>query len=106
VRPIYIPVRSLKQNYFVQDDLRVTSELTLNFGVRYQLASIPRLLRDIAPELIATGMPGPVRRDVNDLNSRFGFAWSPRAPLGWKGRLLGKGLTVFRGGFGIAHGVV
>jgi len=106
VRPVYIPVRSLKQNYFVQDDLRLTSALTVNFGVRYQLASIPRLLRDIAPELIATGMPGPVRRDINDLDPRFGFAWSPGARSGWIGRVVGNGLTVFRGGFGIAHGVV
>ncbi len=84
---------SLQQSYFVQDDVRLRPELTVNIGVRYQTENVPEGLYGATdPALLALGVPGPVRRDTNNWAPRLGFAFSPRS-----------GRTVFRGGFGISY---
>ena len=62
---------------FVQDRWRVTDNLTLDFGLRYELDD----LRD------------PIKTDTNNVAPRFGFAWDP----------LGDHRTTVRGGYGIFY---
>jgi outer membrane receptor protein involved in Fe transport len=93
--------RQTSQFYFLQDDYKVTKDLTLNIGVRYELNGVPFGFfgaRD--QESLNAGVPGPVQKDTNNWAPRIGFAWSP------SGKLLGQGQTVIRGGFGMAYDVL
>ncbi len=92
------------QNYFfVQDDFRVTSDLTLNLGLRYETSDVPLgMFGATDPQVLAVGVPGPVKRDTNNWAPRVGFAWSPRS----QNAFIGDGKTVIRGGYGMAYDVI
>ena len=93
---------------FIQDDWRISSELTVNLGFRYEMNGWPRPKRNDMITLllnpaqgIATAVTGqnpgnlPATlkyRDWHDLDPRVGFAYSPKA-LGRK--------TVIRAAYGI-----
>jgi hypothetical protein len=88
---------------FAQDDFRITPELTVNLGLRYEYSQVPLgMFGAEDPESLATGVPGPAEADTNNWAPRVGFAWSPRS----SNTFLGDGRTVFRGGFGIGYDVV
>jgi hypothetical protein len=96
-------VRQWQSFFFVQDDFRVSSDLTLNLGLRYEIADVPFGMFGAAdPAVRAVLVPGPVSRDTNNWAPRAGFAYSPRA----QNPLFGDGQTVFRGGFGMAYDVI
>jgi len=100
---------------FVQDNWRVNSRLTLNFGVRwdYQVFPEPKFPNTIAPVLNTNTTTVPQRftqaeanaliartgtfpSDKNNFGPRFGFAWN----------MFGDSRTVLRGGWGIYYGRV
>jgi hypothetical protein len=93
--------RSWEPSVFFQDDIRLSSSLTLNLGVRYDLftpyTEINNILSNFDTDLkrivIASqgGIDGHgnIRTDYSNFAPRFGFAYQP-APR-----------TVIRGGFGI-----
>ena len=92
-----------QQSFFVQDDFRVTPDLTLNLGVRYEIADVPLgLFGATDPESLNAMVPRPVKKDTDNWAPRLGFAWSPRTE-NW---LFGNGETVVRGGFGMAYDVI
>jgi hypothetical protein len=62
---------------FIQDDWRARPNLTLSFGLRYEVQTLLSDYRDVAP--------------------RFGFAWAPGTAKN------GRQKTVIRGGFGIFY---
>jgi len=107
---------------YVQDDYKVTRNLTLNFGLRYQYAS-PRSEKYNRQASIDLSNPVPLKNaqgqvtaytlnylysgfgrssylepaHKNGIEPRFGFAWKP--DLGWfSGRQF-----VIRGGYGWSH---
>jgi hypothetical protein len=89
--------------FFVQDDFRMTPELTLNLGLRYETADIPfGLFGAMDAESLGAGVPAPARRDNNNWAPRAGFAWSPRH----RNLLFGDGQAVIRGGYGIGYDVI
>jgi Carboxypeptidase regulatory-like domain len=92
---------------FWQDDWKVTSNLTINYGVRYDvqypLHEIRNLWRqwDFATgELVQLGVDttsaGAWNTDFNNIAPRFGFAWN----------VGGDGKTVVRGGGGVFYDVL
>ncbi len=67
--------------FFVQDKIRVTNRLTMNFGVRYEWETWPNEALD---------------NDLNNWDPRFGFAYNPGGAWNF----------VIRGGAGIFHGTI
>jgi hypothetical protein len=93
--------RDLRQSVFggyVTDNYRVTPNLTLNLGVRYEPVTVPTETANriaVLPTLDASGprlgSPYFANSSYANIAPRLGFAWDP----------LGKGMTSVRGGYGI-----
>jgi hypothetical protein len=85
-----LPLREIAQFYFAQDDLRVSSNLTINIGLRYENYSSAF---NAVVDRSASSSSSPPRIDRINTNfaPRLGFAWG----LGQR--------TVIRGGYGIFY---
>lgn len=96
--------RQIQQSYFLQDDLKVSKNLTFNLGLRYERAGAPFGFFG-ATDSVTRGalVPGPVKTDTNNWAPRAGVAYSPSYHGGLLGKMFGDGATVFRGGYGIAY---
>jgi hypothetical protein len=88
-----MPAGFLQNAAFAQDDFRVTPNLTLNLGMRYEYVTVPVLSRaqqfsSIAdvPGVITFREPQPSK---NDWSPSLGFAYSPGT----------RGVWAIRGGF-------
>src|SRR5215467_13316550 len=86
--------------FFAQDDFRISSNLTLNVGMRWEyfgpLGEKHNLLSNLGADgnlaMIGTdGLKHAYNRDLNNFGPRVGFAWNPRAK------------TVVRGAYGIYY---
>ncbi len=89
--------------FYVQDNFRVTPDLTLNMGLRYELSDVPLgMFGATDPESLAAGVAPPPAKDTNNFAPRVGFNWSPRS----SNSIVGDGKTVLRGGFGMGYDVL
>ncbi len=92
-----------RSGFFIQDDLKLSTELTINLGARYDYTGNPEnslkypsidLNNPFAP--ITTVVR--VQNDKNNISPRVGFAFAPD-----KGGFFSSGKTVIRGAFGIFY---
>ena len=108
-----------KQNdyfFFLQDDYRVRSNLTLNLGVRYEYSSTPfnPIIEQVnaretnsSTAIFSSAFPIESRTaqklatDKNNFSPRVGFAYSPN--IKFLGDRFSNGRTVLRAGFSIAY---
>jgi hypothetical protein len=103
-----VGLRGLESALFFNDDWKVSRNLTLNLGLRYENYGSPKevngILRDFVPgagsnftERLTNGRVDIVNQffpnDNKNWAPRFGFAWNPD----------GKGKLAIRGGYGIAY---
>jgi hypothetical protein len=92
---------------FAQDDFRVTPNLTVNLGLRYENSTVPLgFFGAEDSESLNALVPPPVRRDNNNFAPRVGFAYSPTPEGGFMRTIFGDGEGVFRGGFGVGYDVL
>jgi len=98
---IYHP-NLFRQSYFFQDAWKVTSNLTLNLGVRYENFGAPENDFTVAGftnyDTVNFAAPHKVARDNNNFGPSVGFAWNPKGD-GWFGHIMGGEKMVWRGGF-------
>jgi Carboxypeptidase regulatory-like domain/TonB dependent receptor len=86
---------------FAQDDWRITSHLTINFGLRYELNTVIKdsnnQLANFNPNVglvqVGKGISGPYNDDPTNFGPRGGFAWD----------INGDNRTVIRGGAGVTY---
>lgn len=95
---------SWRNGTFAQDDIKLSSDLTVNVGVRYDYLSNPEnTLRypgvNPANPYAPINTVIPVQNDYNNVAPRVGFSYSPHGVLGF----LGDGKTAIRGGFGVFY---
>ena len=94
-------VRSMRQSMYgvhIEDSYQVRPSLTLNFGMRYEMSTVPTenhgLLANVRDTLDPEVTVGPFFKQADqwlNFQPRVGFAWDMR----------GDGKTAIRGGFGM-----
>jgi hypothetical protein len=103
-KTLYWPdFHAAEYGFYIQDDWRVNSKLTLNLGLRYDIITPPEEAHGQGANLnLATfqiqnalvngiSKSGGLSTDYNDFGPRFGFAYTATPK------------TVIRGGFGISY---
>jgi len=80
--------------FFIQDDWRLTPQLTLNLGLRYELdTDVKNISRvDQLNPIVLPFLSGRRGRDTNNWGPRVGFSWGPAS-----------GRTSVHGGYGIYY---
>lgn len=90
------PFDNPTEGFFLQDSWKVTSRLTLNYGVRYDIEFSPTFKPATSINAAAEpamGVMEGIPRDTNNWAPRFALAWNPK----------GDGKTVIRAGYGIFY---
>lgn len=93
---------------FGQDDWKVTPNLTLNLGLRYEYLTIPRDANLQELNSISS-VPGIIdfrrlRSDKNNFSPRIGLAYSPEGGSGFRRFLFGeRGQSAIRAGFALTY---
>ncbi len=90
------PFDNLPFAFFAQDSWRVTSKLTLNYGLRYDFEVSPLFAPATSVNAAAEKALGVIEgipRDSNNVAPRIGIAWDPK----------GDGKTVVRAGYGLFY---
>ncbi len=86
---LYFPTTDV--NWYLQDNYRVSSVLTLYLGLRYEYTALPEPINNGNSQFPLTTK---FNSDGNNFGPRFGFSWD----------IGGTHKTVLRGGYGLYYG--
>jgi hypothetical protein len=89
---------------FFQDDWRVTKNLTVNFGLRYEYSSVPQEAHDLLGNFDPNVGMVQVGHQISSLYNQDHTNFGPRAGFAWD--IGGNGRTVLRGGGGLIYETV
>jgi hypothetical protein len=89
---------------FFQDDWRMTKNLTINFGVRYEDSSVPQEANNLLGNFDPTLGMVQVGHQISSLYKPDHKNFGPRAGFAWD--IGGNGRTVLRGGGGLIYETV
>jgi outer membrane receptor protein involved in Fe transport len=100
--PTRIDPHTWKSGYFIQDDIKLTPDLTINAGFRYDYFtppenSLPYPALDIYNPFAPVNTVIKAKSDTNNVAPRLGFAWNPHFGF------FSDGKTVFHGGIGLFY---
>jgi len=98
------PVRHMTQDLgalFFQDDWRVTKNVTLNLGLRYELQGVPSDEHDLLGNWEPNVGLEQVGKNIGSLYKKNGTNFAPRVGVAWD--VSGKGTTVIRAGVSIVY---
>lgn len=101
--PTRVDPRNWRQTYFIQDDVKLSADLTLNLGARYDYLTDPENSVQYPAINPATVLSVPlntvykVNNDYNNISPRAGFAYVPHFGF------FADGKTVFHSGFGVYY---
>lgn len=102
---IYYP-SLFRQAYFIEDSWKITSSLTLNYGLRYENFGTPENVFKVAAftnyDPVNFAAPHKVNPDSDDFAPSAGFAWNPKGNSHFD-RLMGGEKMVWRGGFQMSY---
>ncbi len=91
-------IRQTVVGLYLQDDWRALPNLTLNLGLRYEMATVPTETQNYLTNLISItdaqphlGSPYFLNPTLRNFEPKVGFAWDP----------FRNGKTAVRGGFGV-----
>src|SRR5262249_45705621 len=84
-----IAFSTVNYSFFAQDQWRISRRLTLNYGLRYELQTLPKPFA-----------PNPAVPETQSFNVDK-TAFGPRAGFAWD--IMGNSKTVVRGGYGMFH---
>jgi hypothetical protein len=90
--------------YFIQDDWRITSRVTLNLGLRYEFSTVvsdsqgrmTNFVPNVGVLQVGHGISRPYQSNGANFAPRLGVAWDPT----------GSGKTVVRAGAGITYALI
>jgi hypothetical protein len=91
IGPEFFEPLTINQGYFIQDDIRVSSRVKMNVGLRYELFTRPK------------GEPNPALPGSGEFPTDRNN-WAPRLSLAWDPR--GTGAEVIRAGYGIFYNML
>jgi outer membrane receptor protein involved in Fe transport len=95
--PNFLENRLKDYNFYAEDNWRLSKNLTLNLGLRYEYVTAPKVVEDRIDYIF--------KNDTNNVQPRIGFAWAPAFETGILRRLAGEpGGFSLRGGYGTYHG--
>lgn len=95
--PFALRNRINEYNFYAEDTWRIGSQVTVNLGLRYELAGAAREADDLVDYRYDD--------DTDNIEPRLGLAWTPDWSDGFLGAIAGEpGQFVIRGGYGLFHG--
>lgn len=95
--PFSLRNRIDEYNVYAEDNWQLGNEVTVNLGLRYELAGAAREADDLVDYRYGD--------DTNNIEPRLGLAWTPNWSQGLLGAVAGEpGHFVIRGGYGLFHG--